>query len=233
MSHPVLRLFVVIAFLAGAGSVSAHSGFENETEIRLFADRMDVNIRTTYGFAWKILGHRAPNDIGEDGQRVAGPLLVTEAPGLLEVTSGGKVMAPRGVDCQFELDEHVVFLLTYDRPAVWPLGIKARFFDSFDPLTTGTVRVFDQTDDPFRRDIDPLAEGRIYRGKPAFTYHPAPLAEVVAPPPAPPVSAPPPTAPREEARSTGFHIGWVAGTAVMLLVLVWWLRCLAARRARG
>mgnify|MGYP002279115488 CR=1 FL=1 len=75
MVHPVARWFWVVVFLAGLGTASAHSGYENETAVRLHADRMDVVVRTTFGFAWKILGHRAPGDIGEAAQQIAKPLL--------------------------------------------------------------------------------------------------------------------------------------------------------------
>lgn len=215
MFHQLARWLCLAAFFAGAGAVSAHSGYENETGVRLYADRMDVAIRTTFGFAWKILGQRAPNDIGEAGQQIAGPLLAAEAPGLFEVSSGGKAMTPRSADCQFELDDHVVFLLTYDRPHAWPLVLKARFFDCFDPLTYGDVKVFDQTDAPYRRDIEPVAEAKIFRSKPVFTFDPAPVAEAPVALPAIPASPP------EEPKLRGFG---VIGIAALLLVFLWRVR---------
>ena len=221
MFHPVARWLCLIAFLAGQGSVSAHSGYENETEVRLFVDRMDINVRTTFGFAWKILGHRAPSDIGEASQRIAGPLLAAEAADLFDVASAGMEMDPRSADCKFELDEHVVFLLTFDRPPDWPLVLNAKFFDFFDPLTYGTVRVFDQTADPYLRDIEPVAEGKIYRTKPVFTFDPGPHAEVAV---EVPVAVP--ASPPEKPNPLGYR-----GIALMalLLVLIWWNRRVSVR----
>lgn len=221
MFRPIVCWIHVIALLATSQPAFAHTGYENETAVRLFADRMDVNVRATFGFAWKILGHRAPNGIGEAGQQVAGPLLAAEAPGLFDVTAGGKTMVARRADCKFELEEHVLFRLTYDRPPVWPLVLKARFFDSFDPLTYGTVRVFDQTDDPFRRDIEPSAEEKIHRAKPVFSYAPTPPAEVVADAPAFPAPHP------EKPKPPGFRGLWV--TPLLLVLVLWLLRLILKR----
>ncbi len=174
MFRVIIRWIHLLAFFAGCGSVSAHTGFESETDVRIYADRVDIICRTTFAFGWKLLGERAPADVGEEGQAVAGPLLAEKAPGLFEVTAAGNVLKPTKVDCQFELDQHVVFLLTYDRPSAWPMVLRARFFDFLDPLSDGKIKVFDQTDDPDRRDIEPFAGKIIYRADPVFSFNPSP-----------------------------------------------------------
>jgi hypothetical protein len=178
MFRSLVRWFFLIALLALAETAAAHSGYESETDVRIYADRMELNVRTTLGFAWKILGDRAPTDAGEAGQQTAVPLLKEKAPELFEVDSGGKQMDPKSVDCLFEVDDHVFLRLVYEFPSAWPLVMKARYFDLFDPLTFGTVRVFDQTDDPFNREIEALVEERIHKTRPVFTYDPNPPAEV-------------------------------------------------------
>jgi hydrogenase/urease accessory protein HupE len=172
----LFRWISLLLFLASGGFASAHTGFENETEVRLFSDRMEVNVRTTYAFAWKLLGSRAPAGIDDDGQGIAGPLLAAKAPNLFETTSGGEPLPHRSADCVFELDQHVVFLLTYDRPPKWPLVMRANFFDSLDPLSTGTLKLFDQTDAPYQRDTEPLAGRILYQSSPVFSFDPAPSA---------------------------------------------------------
>lgn len=176
MFRVIIRWIQVFAFLAGCGSVSAHTGFESETDVRIYAERVDVIFRTTFAFGWKLLGERAPADVGEAGQAVAGPLLAEKAPGLFEVTAAGNVLKPKKVDCKFELDQHVVLILTYDRPSAWPMVLRAKFFDILDPLSDGKIKVFDQTADPDRRDMEPFAGKIIYRADPVFSINLTPPA---------------------------------------------------------
>lgn len=212
MFRPIGRWFCFLVIFAGGGSAHAHTGYENEIDVRIFADRMEVNLRATLGFAWKILGKNAPADAGEAGQQIAAPFLEQMAPGLFEVTSGGKVMIAKSVTCMFEVDQHVFCRVVFDRPPTWPLLLKANYFDLFDPLTYGTVRIFDQTDDPYRHDIEAVAEGKVFRNNPAFTHDPAPPAGVA--------EAPPPRI-TEKPEPRGIR-GYVL--AALLLVMLWGIR---------
>ena len=217
-----VRWLCLIAFCAGLGPAFGHAGFENETEVRIFADRMEVNVRATLGFAWKVMGDRAPADTGEAGQQIAVPLLKEEALGFFRVTSAEKTMAPRSSRCVFEVDQHVFLQIIYDRPPAWPLVLEARYFDLFDPLTYGTIKVFDQTDAPYRRDIEPVAVEKIYRTKSVFAYDPAPPAEAEDPPdksiPAQENAAP------QGGGVFGFRIGGVLAGFAIMLALIWIIR---------
>ena len=79
------------------GVAHAHLGNENNTEVRIYADRMQVVTRTSIPFAWRLLGDRAPAAVDEAGKDAARPLLVNEAPGLFTVTAGGKPLSPNKV----------------------------------------------------------------------------------------------------------------------------------------
>lgn len=192
MFRAIICSIHLLAFIAGCGSVSAHTGFESETDVRIYADRVDVILRTTFSFGWKLLGEHAPADVGDVGQAKARPLLVEKAPGLFEVRVGGIVLKPKKADCRFELDQHVVLLLTYDRPTEWPMVLRARFFDILDSLSDGKIRAFNLTADPDRRDIEPFAGKIIYRADPVFSFAPIPPAVETAD------SSEPSAAPRQE-----------------------------------
>ena len=222
MFCPPIRWFFLLLFLAGAGPVSAHAGYESESDVRIYADRMELNIRTTLGFAWKILGDRAPADAGASGQAIAGPLVEKMAPEWFEVDSGGKQMVPKSVHCMFEVDQHVFIQVIYDRPPTWPLVLRAHFFDFFDPLTFSTIRVFDQSADPYNREIKPSVEERIHRAKPVFTYDPNPSVEMADS--VPPVSDQIPEKPKPQ-EFRGY------GVAALLLILAWMARRGSSKRS--
>ena len=156
-------LIRVVLMLVMIGELRAHTGFENTTEVRVFPDRMQIVIRTSYALAWKMLGDRAPASNDEAGQVMAKPLLEEKAPGLFEVTAAGIPMTPRKSKCQFELNKDVAFVLVYDRPEKWPLVLKARFFDLLDTLASGTVSVFDQTNGSLTGDVEPIAGKVLFR----------------------------------------------------------------------
>lgn len=209
----MIRFIILAVLVTGAAPASAHTGFENETEVRIFADRMEVNTRATFGFGWKLLAERAPADIGEAGQRIATPLLVDLAPGLFEVKSDDRVMTPRSADCQFELDQHIFLQVVYDRPPSWPLTLRATFFDRLDPLSNGTIRIYDQTDAPYQRDLEPLAQGIIHPPSPVFTYDPRPDS----------VESPADTgSPQKKSGASGFSGYFLLGI-VSLLGLIWFI----------
>jgi hypothetical protein len=167
--RPWIRWIVLSVTMAGWGVAHAHTGFESETDVRIYKDRMEVTVRTTFAFAWRLLGDRTPADVGEAGQAAARPLLAKEAPGLYRVMAGGVPMQPKKADCRFELDQHAAFLLTYDRPGSWPLEFKAGFFRMLGALDEGKIRVFDLSDDPLRRDVEPLASKVIHAKDATFT----------------------------------------------------------------
>jgi len=218
MFHPIGRWICFFVICSGAGSVHAHTGYENETDVRIFTDRMEVNLRATLGFAWKVLGKRAPSDADEAGQQTANPIMKEMAPGLFEVTANGNVMDAKSATCMFEVDQHVFCRLVFERPHSWPLVLKANYFDLFDPLTYGTVRIFDQTDAPYSHEIESVAEGKIFRSNPTFTYDPTPPAQV-----------PEVVTPRIPAKPELRHIRGLL-LAAFLLVMLWGIRRLFSKK---
>ena len=189
--RPLLIWCIAVAvFVGGMGSASAHGGFENRTDVRIYQDRIDIFIRTSYGLAWKILGDRAPATADEANKEIAKPLLAEAATHLFDLTADGKTMPPKSSACFFELNQDVAFKLTYARPAQWPLVLHARFFNLLGPLDSGTVSVFDQTDHPYQLDIEPIAGKVISARNPTMSVsiEPAPVAAPAATIPTPPPS---------------------------------------------
>lgn len=172
------------------GTASAHTGFENQTEVRIYQDRMEMVVRTSLGLAWKILGERAPAAADDAGKVIARPLLAAEAQGLFDVTAGGVAMVSKSTGCVFEINRDVAFTLSYERPATWPLVLKARFYKLLGPLDSGTITVFDQTAAPYKHDVEPIAGKLIMAGDLSLSVTPGPVA-VAATPIVPPASEPP------------------------------------------
>lgn len=177
--------------LALTGNLRAHAGFENQTEVRIYQNRMEMVVRTSFALAWKILGERAPATADDAGRAIARRLLVEEASDLFEVTAGGVALVPKAADSVFELNSDVAFKLTYERPAVWPLVLRAQFFRLLGPLDSGSISVFDQTLVPYQHDTDPVAGKVIHASDPLFSFTPAPVV-VAATPAVLSVGEPPP-----------------------------------------
>ena len=183
-----MRRLVILMLVILAIAAEAHLGNENNTEVRVYSDTMRVVIRTSIPFAWILLGDSAPAMADEAGQAVAKPLLVGLVPGLIAVTAGGKTLLPSKVDCIFEVEKDVAFVLGFEHPAAWPVVIEARFFDRLSSLDTGTIDVFDYTASRFSRDLKPIAKGVIDQRSPSLSFT---LGKVVSP--APVGKAAPPT----------------------------------------
>jgi hypothetical protein len=188
-----MRVFIAAVILLGSiRTAEAHVGNENNTEIRVYADSMRMVLRTSIPLAWSLLGGNAPAMADEAGQAVAKPLLIAAAPALVTVTAGGIPMVPTQVDCQFEVQNDVAFILNFKRPAAWPVEVKMEFFQRLGNLETGTVAVFDYTASRFLRDVEPLAQKVLDRNNPSLSFNLAPppvvaAAKQVAPPPQEPV----------------------------------------------
>jgi len=199
----------------------AHGGYENETEVQLYPDRMRIVARTSIPFAWKILGDRAPAPATADeaGKAAAKPLLAAAAASLFEVTAAGKTLTPAKTDCVFEvhdLHDHAAFVLYFAPPAASPVTVKATFFPLLGELDQGTISVFDHTADPLRRDIEPVVKKAFSLQSPSVTFDLGPPkdANPAAPPASPPV-VPAPAAP-PAARPSHWPIS--LGVAIMILV---------------
>jgi hypothetical protein len=220
------RLFLLLLVLVPVIVAEGHVGNENNTEVRVYSDTMRVVIRTSIRFAWTLLGESAPAIADEAGQATIRPLLVEMAPGLISVTAGGKPMVPNKVDCVFEAEKDVAFVLNFERPAAWPVVVEARFFDRFSSLDSGRISVFDYTASRFSRDLEPIADGVIDQRGPslsftlAATVSPAPVAEAVAPTPA--------SAARPAAGISSRVLAMVVS-----LVAAGWVGFLTCRRWRG
>ncbi len=147
----------IVTLFCATGALSAHNGFESSTEVRVFSNRMQVVVRTSYALAWRILGDQAPAGYGEAAQTLAKPLLEAAAPDLLEITTAGTVMKPGAARCQFELNKDVALVLTYERPPQWPMVVKVRFLTLLGSLDSGTISVFDQSDGNLSGDVEPAA----------------------------------------------------------------------------
>jgi hypothetical protein len=191
-------LRTAVAILLITDLARAHGGYESETEVRLFPDRMRIVTRTSIPFAWRILGDRAPATSDEAGQAAAKPLLVAAATSLFEVTANGTPLTPVKTGCAFEvhdLHDHAAFTLDFARPTAWPVVVKATFFPLLGELDTGTIAVFDHTASPFQRDNEPLLKSAISLQSPSVTFDAGPPKEAspaASPAPAP---APAPAAP--------------------------------------
>jgi hydrogenase/urease accessory protein HupE len=219
----------MLALTAQAG---AHTGFESSTEVRVFSDRMQIVVRTSYALAWRILGDRAPGTADEAAQAVAQPLLAAAAPGLLDVASGGVAMTPKSVKCQFELNKDVAFVLIYDRPPQWPLGVKANFLSLLGSLDSGTISVFDQTNVPYSGDVEAIAGKVLFSSDPAFSV------TLAAPAPVPAIAQTTATrAPPAVVRSPDFGRFFLLGIKHILLgcdhLLFLLALLLGCRRLRG
>ena len=163
MRHLVVLLLLLVP-------AEAHLGNENNTEVRIYSDSMRVVIRTSVRFAWTLLGENAPALADEAGQAIVRPLLIAAAPELITVTAAGKLLVPTKVDCVFEVEKDVAFVLNFDRPAAWPVVVVAKFFDRFSSLDTGTIRVFDYTASRFSRDLEPIAQAVIDPRNPSLSF---------------------------------------------------------------
>lgn len=180
-------LMVVVPWSAAR----AHDGLENETEIRVRKDRIEITLRTSMLFAWKLLGDKAPAKADEAGQHAAKPLLDKKAPGLLSLTADKKELKPRRVDCRFELDEHAAFIFVYDLPEGEPeIHFKAAFFALLGGVDEGSFRLIDLTRDTATRDAEPLARKRLHRVDDSFSFRCTPGGVRIQP--APPERGPVP-----------------------------------------
>lgn len=207
-------LSFLLLFLA-AGSAQAHLGYENETEVRIHADRMRVVARTSYKFAATILGDRAPAAFDAEGQQAVKPLLVEVAPGLFDFTAGGVAMKATSSDCVFEPHDRVAFVLSYERPKAWPLLITARFFPRLASLESGSIQVFDQTDKPFGREVQPIASKRISADSPSLRLDSLDGRVASIPPPVAPVA-------QEAKMPSSWTAWWPIALIPLLLPLGYW-----------
>lgn len=164
------HLRFILLFFAMSGISYAHLGFENDTEIRVFPDRMRVVIRTSIPFAQALLGAGAPLLTNESGQAAAKLLLEKSAAELISITSGGNPTLPLDTDCLFEVQDDVAFILTFPRPSVWPVVVKAEFFSRFGNLETGTMAAFDCTASRFSREVEPFQKKIIDPRNPSLTF---------------------------------------------------------------
>lgn len=219
---------VLLGIQALATCAHGHLGFENETEVRIHADRMRVVVRTSFQFAAVVLGERAPAAFDEQGQLQAKPLLKEAAGGLFEFSHGGVVMVPSSTDCVFEPHNQVALILNYAPPREWPLTVRARFFPRLAPLASGTIKVFDETSSPHSREAMPVMTKRISADDPVLDL-PSLSGELIPPPP--PLPSPAPLKVDESAASPRF--GWWLAALVIVLVALAWLRIGSRKRAGG
>lgn len=167
----MFRLLPILLLLLSGSAVRAHDGLENETEIRVRKDRIEITLRTSILFAWKLLGERAPADAGQASQEKVRPLLKDKAAGLVSLAVGDRRLAPRRADCVFELDEHAAFVLVYDMPPDEPeIRFRARFFELLGGADEGTFRLIDLTRDAATRDAEPLVRKRLHRVDDTFAF---------------------------------------------------------------
>jgi len=216
-------LCTALVLLTG-GLAHAHGGYENETEVQLYPDRMRIVTRTSIPFAWKILGDRAPATADEAGQATAKPLLAAAAASLFEVTAGGQKITPTKTDCVFEihdLHDHAAFVLYFPPPTASPITVKATFFPLLGELDNGTVSVFDHTADPLRRDIEPLQKKALSLQSPAITFDLGPPKEASPAPPAAPLPAPAPPTPVATTPARPFPLPIIVAIAFLIVGVIW------------
>jgi hypothetical protein len=156
----MLRFFswIVLLLAAWIGQAAAHSGHGSTADVHVYAENMKVVIRTSISLAWARLGDRAPAKADEEGRKTALPWLISAAPSLIQVTAGGEPLLHSSADCMFEVDDHVAFVLVYERPQKWPVELDAGYVRTLGELDTTTISVFDRTASRFARDLRPLLE---------------------------------------------------------------------------
>ncbi len=153
------------------GICRAHDGLENETEIRVRKDRIEITVRSSLLFAWRLLAEKAPADTSAASLEKAREELKKNAGKLVEMTAAGKPLKPRSVDCLFELEQHAAFLYVFEVPPGNPrIAFKASFLKSMSDTEEGTFRLIDLTRDPRRRDVEPLARKRLHRVDDSFVF---------------------------------------------------------------
>lgn len=214
------RLIRTLLLLLLAGIAQAHLGNENNTEVRVYADRMQMVVRTSIPFAWKLMGNQAPVMADEAGRASARSGLIAAAPGLFTVSAGGKPMTPTKVDCVFEVENDVAFVLTFSRPAEWPVTVKANFFEELTNLDSGTVTVFDFTTSRFNSDLKPVTEGVIHQRSPEITFFLGAAALQIASEAASKPEVPVSSLPQKDRSWVTLVIG-LSGILAMILVLKW------------
>jgi len=178
MTQLFLRIFLVLVML---GTANGHTGFENQTEVHLFPDRMEMIARTSVSLAWMMLGAHAPSQSDEAGQNQALPLLTAVASQWFEMVAGGRTMVPKKVDCVFELNRDVALTFVYERPKEWPVVFTARFFRLLGPLDSGSISFYDQTDCPDRRDVEPTVGKILMVNDASISVMPKPLVAAIFP----------------------------------------------------
>lgn len=157
--------------LFACGNAAAHDGMENETEVRVRKDRIEITVRSSLLFVWRLLGDRAPADAGEATLEKIKPMLKEIAPGLVSMTSGGVPLKLRSADGSFELDQHAAFILIYEKPpGNAEIQFKAAFFKNLSGLEESTFRLVDLTAAATRRDAEPMVRKRLHRVDDAFTF---------------------------------------------------------------
>jgi hypothetical protein len=222
-----MRLFfqalcAALVLLAG-GLAHAHGGYESETEVRLFPDRMRIVTRTSLPFAWKILGDQAPASQAEVEKEAAKPLLAAAAATLFEVTADGTPLTPTKTGCVFEvhdLHDHAAFTLDFARPAAWPVIVKASFFPLLGELDSGTISVFDHTAAPFQRDTEAVLKRSLSLQSPSVTFDLGPLKEAPAATPTAPPPAPAPVAPAATPNQRSFPLPIAIAIAFLLAAVL-------------
>lgn len=220
----LLKTLTTALVLLMGGLAHAHGGYETETEVRIYPDRMRIVTRASLAFAWRILDDNAPAEANEAGQAVAKPLLAKMASTLFKITAGGKPLSPTKADCVFEnndLHQDAAFILDFARPTASPVALRATFFPLLGELDTGVIAVFDHTANPFQRDIEPLLDKSISRQTPGISFdlagtEKATPATTPAPLPAVPATAPAPAAP---AAPPARHLPLPIAVALIFLIV--------------
>lgn len=189
-----LRGLPALLWLAGAALAAAHTGFENNTDIRILPDEMRVVVRASHAFAAAMLDGAAPSTRTPEGREQAQPLLAAAAGRLFEITAGGAPLAPTKAECRFEVEDDVVFLIDFPRPTQWPARVEARFFGKLGGMDSGAISVTDSSASRFDRNAEPFLRQRLDANHTAVSFSPGELVALTAPVPpilpTPPVSAP-------------------------------------------
>ncbi len=152
------------------GVAMGHVGFENTTEIRVQRNQMQIEVKAALNLTWKFLGDQAPKFDDEQSRAEILPVLEAHAERLLKVTDGGAVMPLREKSVAYNQDGAVDFILTYDRPSVWPVEVKALFFEVLGPLDSGTMTVFDESGGPLPEGAEPLKGRVIVKDQPGLGF---------------------------------------------------------------
>lgn len=171
---------VACCLLALGGAASGHTGWDAETDARLFPDRLQLVIRMMPTEAWRILKDDAPP--GQDRAALAAAIPALESRGgdLYEIRSGDEILTAGKTSVAMERSGQFAWIVDYPSPRKWPVRVTPRFAAEIGPDFKATLTFYDQTKPVFPGDLEPTA-GSVQTGRDLTFELPHPAETAIAP----------------------------------------------------